>query len=353
MFIYWTSCIISVALMKWAYPNKNNLRKKNSFKNKVLVFLSALPMILVASLRYDVGQDYMYTYVPYFRRISGHVSYRKLEPIYHAINLLVHRFSDDYVWVFAICAVIFIGFVYLSIIKDSPYPELSVFLLIGTTYYFIFLNGMRQMVGVSICLFSLRFIEKRQLIPFLICILAAMGFHTSCMVFALFYPIKGCKFNIKWIAGITVIVIFIAGFLADKINEIVMLTTYSEYIDSRFDNGEQGYVVLAMNVVLLIFLAVMRKEDKKYQMYLNLQMMAAWIAILAGKVVLISRIRWMFGFPIIIAIPLAIQNMTKREYRIAAYAVIVILYIIYTQYTIGIMNGNNVLPYQTIFMRDR
>lgn len=353
MFIYWSSCILSVVLMKWAYPRKNNLTGDSSRISRFLAVLSAAPMILTAALRYDIGQDYMYTYVPYFYRVSGSVTYEKLEWLYHGINVMVHRFSDDYVWVFAICAVIFICFIYLSIIKDSPYPELSVFLLVGTTYYFIFLNGMRQMLGISICLFSLRFIEKRQLIPFLICVFFATGFHSSCVVFALFYPIAAYKINIKWIAGLTAFVIFIAGFLADKINDIVMSTAYSGYIGSRFDKGEQGFIVLAMNVLLLIFLAVMRKDKKKYQIYLNLQMIATWLSMLTGKVVLMNRLRWLFGLPIIIAIPLALQKIEKKEYRIAVYALIVILYIIYTQYTIGFMNGNNVLPYKTIFLRDR
>lgn len=351
MFIYWSTCILSSILMKWACPENCIPEQRHKKPNIIIAFLSALPLILVAGLRYDVGKDYMYTYAPYFQKIAGMVSYEKLEWLYHGINVFVHRFSDDYMWVFLICAVIFICFVYLSILRDSPYPALSVFLLIGTTYYFIFLNTMRQMLGVSLCLFSLRFAHKRQLLPFLLCVFIATGFHNSCLVFALFYPIACYKFNRKWIVGITVAVVFVAEFLADKINEIVMSTAYSEYIGSRFDKGEQGFVVLAINLLLLAFIAVMKKNDKKYQMYLNLQMIATWLAILTGKVVLMNRLRWLFGLPIIISLPIAIRTIEKKEYRVLAYVCIVILYVIYTQYTIGFMNGNTVLPYQTIFMR--
>ena len=46
------------------------MRRFPSGRQRIAVVLfSALPMILVAALRYDVGMDYMHTYVPYFETV--------------------------------------------------------------------------------------------------------------------------------------------------------------------------------------------------------------------------------------------------------------------------------------------
>lgn len=352
MTVYWLSCLISCFFMKLVDINNKGIRRANKVVARCTFVLSIVPLTLVAALRYDVGQDYMYTYVPYFYRVTSHFEYEKLELLYHWLNKLVHLFSDDYVWVFAICAVIFMVLVYISILRDSPYPELSVFLLVGTTYYFIFLNCMRQLVGVSICLISLVFVEKRRFFPFLICMALAAGFHTSCLAFIPFYFLGRVKFGKQSIIVVTVIINIVATGIAGTLNQLIQATVYSGYQTSIFNTGEQGYIVLAMNFAVLIFAVVFyKKDDPKYQMYLNLQLIASWIAILTGKIVLIYRIRWMFGLPSIILLPMVIKNMPKKEDRIIAYMVIVILYAIYAQYTIGVMNGNNVLPYHTIFSR--
>lgn len=352
MTVYWVNCFLSCLFMKIADMNNKGTKIINKFMTRFMFVLAILPLTLVAALRYDVGKDYMYTYVPYFYRIVSNKSYEKLEPLYHAINVWVHSFSDDYVWVFVICAIIFMVLVYISIFRDSPYPELSVFLLVGTTYYFIFLNGMRQMIGVSICLFSLIFIEKRQVIPFLMCMVLAAGFHTSCWTFLPLYFIGNIKFNRKIIVSVTAIVFVAAVSIAGKINEFIQSTVYSGYQGSVFDTGEQGYVVLAINIVILIFaMFFYDKNNKKNKIYLNLQIIASWIAILTGKIVLINRIRWMFGLPVIVLLPLTIKNIQNKWLRIGAYIGIVLIYIIYAQYTIGIQNGNAVLEYKTIFSR--
>ena len=103
-----------------------------------------------------------------------------------------------------------------------------------------------------------------------------------------------------------------------------------------------------MNLAIFLLASAYYTKDKKYVQYYNLQVIALWIAALTGKVVLISRIRWMFGLPGIILVPMILQNIKKRD-RLLIGTIIVVLYFVYASYTIGVKNGNNVLPYQTIF----
>ena len=82
-----------------------------------------------------------------------------------------------------------------------------------------------------------------------------------------------------------------------------------------------------------------------------MNIISLWLTAFVGKVVLIGRIRWMFGFSSIILIPMTLDNISYKKTRFLAGTAIVVFYAVYFYYTIGINNSANVLPYQTIFSR--
>ncbi|MCM1508605.1 MAG: EpsG family protein [Ruminococcus flavefaciens] len=347
MLIYWSVCLLSV-LFAW-FGNKIKHKKTDSIYYWKLAFFSALPMIFVASVRYNVGKDYFYTYVPYFQNLKYGISDLRLEPLYHLINVIVIKLNGDYPWVFAISAIIFLGNVFYRIFRDSPKIYLSIFLLVGTTYYFIFFNTMRQLIGCSVLLLSLKYARERNFVKFLLVVAVATCFHSSCAVFVLFYFISNVKISPKAVFMIIVCVAVFGRILGNILVNIIMSTKYAIYIGSRFDTSEQGYIVLLMNIAILMFATIFYSDDKKYRQYYNLQFIAVCIALLNGEVALISRTRWMFGLPVIILIPLTINNIKDAKSRGLAEMAIIGLYFIYASYTIGVKNGNSVIPYQTIF----
>ena len=53
---------------------------KIGFKRSLLCFLSSLPLFLLSALRYGIGTDYFYGYVPIFQTInSGHIQNTRAE----------------------------------------------------------------------------------------------------------------------------------------------------------------------------------------------------------------------------------------------------------------------------------
>ena len=349
MIVYWSGCIASMIAVYACV--RSSLRERHRW---IPVFLSALPMILVAALRYDVGEDYLRTYVAYFESVqqSQASSYAHLEPLYHLLNLIVVWLHGGSVWIFAVTAIIFYAAVYAQIFDESPDPLLSVFLIVGMGYCFVFFTAMRQMVGCSILLYSMRYIRQRKLLPFLLCAAVATGFHTSCAMFVVMYWVGRIRIRPMAAILIAMAVAVASRWVGMLLRWIVSQTQYAVYLLSVFDTGETAYVMLAINAVLLAFMAFCYRDDAKYQMYFNMQLAALLVTILSGKVVLILRCLWMFGLPAIIALPVAVENLPLEEReRKMIVSVIVILYFAYASYTVGVQNSNNVLPYQTIFSR--
>ncbi|MGX8833547.1 EpsG family protein [Amedibacillus sp. YH-ame6] len=350
MIIYWCGCLISLCLAWFCQHVKHNPLKEKKQK-KITIWISALPLILIAGLRYGVGQDYFFTYVPYFERIQIGSVNEKLEPVYHYLNEIISFLFGDYVWVFIICSIIFMIFVYEQIFEDSPYPLFSIYLLIGMSYYFIFMNAMRQMVGCAILLFSLRYVQQKKIKPFSTCVLIATGFHISCIVFLFVYFIQSIKLKPRIMAATTIILFLLSKPIGTSINDIILKTQYSGYVGSIYDKGETGYIILLMNIAITIFAAFYYVKEKKYQLYFNLQVIAMWISAFSGDIVLINRIRWFFGLPGIILVPLVVSKIKNKKIQFMVSALIILLYFVYITYTIGVKNGNNVLPYHTIFFR--
>lgn len=320
------------------------------------VVASALVFICLTGFRYGIGQDYFYTYVPYFERVRIGLGQENLEVGFFALNWIVSRFTNDPTPVFLFCSAVFFGFLYAAIMKESSHPVLSVFLLFGMSHLFIFMNATRQMTAVAVLPFSLRYIEERKLGPFLVCVALAWTFHASSILFVLMYWFPKAKINIP-VCLLSVLCFFlfrtqIAGFA----NSIIAQTQYAGYIGSVFDTGKTGNVVIAMNTVVLLFSAIVprlngEEYSDRYRLLLWCQLICTLVAILSGAIPLSQRIRWVFSLPAVILLPLAVDSIGNLRIRFLVQASIVILYIVYIAITIGMWNGNNVVPYQCVFFR--
>lgn len=370
MIVYITMTIFAVFFSALANIKTYKKSKKKYTINLKLVFwhISEIILIVVAAIRYDVGQDYMYTYVPYFNGVLIGRPNENIEMGFYVLNKVVQLFTKDYAGIFIVCSVFFFHYIYKAIREQSVMPTLSVFLLVGTTYYFIFLNTMRQMMVVAVFLYAIKYIKQRNLKKFLLYMILASTIHVSAVICIPLYflygitlrPIKACI-----LLGVAIVA---KPIVSRIVLAIVSLTKYNYYIDSRFDTNESGYIVLAMNVCVLIFsliyysrknsqvgtLNTNHSNDKKikdYSYYCLLQLLSTIMAWYNNAVPLLNRVRWATGISIIILIPLTIMQEKNPKTRNLYIFLIVILYSIYSLYTIGVNNANNVLPYLTIFQR--
>lgn len=364
MIVYWLACAGSVFMTGLVLRVKHN---KEDFKYYLLLALFAsLPLNIICSIRYNVGEDYL-EYARYFNLIRNGFSLGnnstfyldlisngrtigRLEFLYYYLNKIIAVLGGDYRWLFAISSTLFLIFIFLELFRDSPSPKLSAYFLVSMSYYFIFMNGMRQMIGCAILLYSLRFVENRKLLPFLICVIAACGFHMTCLPFIIVYFIGTIDFKPRHVIATTIILFAVSQFLGGLLTRILYFTPYARYIGSVHDSSQQGFIVLAINVLLVVLGSLFYdKEDNRFKIYFNLQVLAMWVAVLTGEVVLISRLRWMFGLPSIILLPIIFEKIPDaRTKKIITWSVVG-LYFVYCTYRIAVLNSNTVLPYRTIF----
>lgn len=349
MIVYWIGCLSSVLVAWFGAVSEKGRRHKYA-----VAFFSALPLFLIAAFRYNVGRDYLNTYVSYFKLVQEHLvnDRSRLEILFHLTNRLIAVLGGGYETLFIVCAVLFFVPLFLQIYDDSPYPALSIFLLFAAGYYFVSFNAMRQMIGSAICLYAVRYIEKRRLKSFLFWVLIAIGFHKSCVVFIPVYWMARMRIRCVHAVILTTAFILFRSAVSGVFRAIVLLTPYKSYVGSVFDTGTTAYVILAINIVLLVFSSLCyQKDNPKFQIYYNLQIAAVIVTAYSGEIVLFLRMLWLFGLPSVVAVPMALSYIPNKKSQRLIAAAIVLIYFIYISYTVGIQNSNDVLPYQTVLTR--
>lgn len=362
MIVYSIGTILSVifAYISLIIKRKNNdiyilqIRKQYGYTLYIIFAIcSFLPLFIISAIRYNVGTDYFYTYVPQFEAIiqGKNATY---ELGFTLINKFILLFSNDYAGVFIITSFIFCFFIYKSIYEQSEDICYSIILLMVTTSYFISLNIVRQCIGIAIFLYAIKYIKQNNFIRYLICIFIAITIHTSSIIYIPIYFLCKNKINLKVQILLLIIVAIFKGFVSDIFIYIVELTKYGTYFNSQYNTGQFAIFSFIINLAILIFCYLfysVAKEDKEYRIFVNIQFICVFLILFSSVIPLISRIIVDFTFCQIIFLPKIIKYIKNKYIQIITKFLILILYLIYMINTIIILGYHQVLPYQTIFSR--
>lgn len=333
--------------------------KKNRF-----FYLSALPFLVVASMRYYVGTDYG----TYLRLQIPEVLYG----IYDRVELLyryVIKLGDamgNYQWIFVLTHLLILFFLWKHLKEYSIDIRWSVFVFMFGAMFNISLNLMRQYIAIAICMYGMRYIYKHQMLKYVICVTIGCLFHVSVIVFLIFYFAEWIRFP-KWAPFFVTLA---CPLLLNLLRRLLVLFTtftgiYSSYInDSRFDlRGTQwDFVLLELCISILIFLCL--SSEKKIKLNQNksdclseqdfytqgnicaLMQMFTLISASASSIIPNStRIIMMFAVGQVIYIPFVLeQHKGKKSYFY--YAVLfIIVYIVLFYRIIVYRNIGETLPY--------
>lgn len=278
-FAYYIYILLIVVLSFLAYHySKTNKR----------AFLYALIAIftLVIGLRYDVGDDYM-SYKNYYFNNS---LFPNMEKGYALINILFKSLDFHYCTVFLLSSFLMIFLFTKAQDKFKFVLPWSLYFLFTTLELFIWDNVIRQSLAFCFFLFSVRFVQERKMVPYMICIVLAILFHKTAFPLVVFYFLL--PLNVKddrkyqyvilfasFLLG-TVIKMFLfsqIAFLADLIgsqtsegNNTVLQKL--DFANSKNSLGVATFIWLAIDSICIYFYPKMKKlhENVGYEYYYKL-----------------------------------------------------------------------------------
>lgn len=317
---------------------KGNSIRTNDKAKRMFLFWCGLAMFLLIALRSQyVGSADSENYFNNWERLSN-VSFGGIEAIAEETNMeigyLLYAWLFSHVFpngqfVFVFSAFLFTIAVCRFIYKNSEDALLSFVMYICLGLFSFMIQGLRQAMAMSICLFSIEFCKKRKFFPFVLLVLLASLFHQSAIVFLVVYFIYGFKLNIRTgIASVCVSIVLLL--LSSKIATIGNLIFGREY-DTEVESG--GFVAVAIYVIVLaitIIFSGKKRKEKDYSFFIFMTLIGFVLFLMRyTSVRIIERISYYFMFGQIIALP-SVSSRFDRHVNVAfKYSVIALSLLLY------------------------
>lgn len=271
----------------WIYKSKSKQLDGNI---NIFLFLASCWLIFHDGFRWGIGTDWE-NYRQFFETcLSTNIDVYDWG--YVVLNQFVREITDNYTVFLVLFAIVQYGLFFYVIRKYSINPILTVFL-----FYCMMLPSLgmnRQFIAMAICLFSVRFILKRQICFFIISILFATLFHKSAFLFIIsYFLIHSFSERIYIILLIISILISVSGII-DRIPLsffFVFGETSFEKISEYTDNTEKGSILftvlaLAKRLIWLFFLFLYRRRyniDSTFSYFFNIYFLATLLYVVLNN----------------------------------------------------------------------
>lgn len=236
-------------------------------KYSKFLFIAAIILLIVyCGLRDPFLYPDISNYYDYFRGDFSNATEGTLGVGYLLLNRVSRLISPSFFLLLMIIATIVI-YSYAKFILDySPFIWLSLLLFILVNYYQSFFL-LRQYLAMSVFLFSIKYIIKRDSIKFGLCALLAISFHLTAVIIIPVYFLYGITYSTKnifllLIAAIIVIVLFKeAGPYINRVSAY-----YAHYFEMESD--ESAWKRLLMKIYIF-FTYLYVCKDKAFDSGIN------------------------------------------------------------------------------------
>lgn len=390
--IYGITFCISIVFCRIYEKTKEN---NKNLKNILLLFAVFMPLIVISTLRYEVGTDYN-TYLKYYRMIRDNFSIKYIlgffskEPLYVIVSYLGYLLDASSFAVGAnllfTCIYLFFVFKGISYFKDRISITTAFFIFL-TSYFLVYFNIMRQMIACAILLYSFKYIFEKKPIKYVFWVIIAGMFHKTAYIFVLLYLLN-YKLTDKKINKLYYCVIAFSPILIIPLQKIIVVlsNTFGIYSEYANETGTLNLNFLLYMLPILILISVKRHRileiDKRYELLIRIIFMQIPFRFLGMFISVADRLSIYVAFFQILLIPVIlktrdgltdedIENLknTKILQKInnekfqkifidinmlinkkeVLQVLIYFWYIFYFLMMFTVLNGHNVYPYKTIY----
>ena len=348
---YWIYLMLFFADTFFGQMHKNDREKQKSF---FCIFAFVLLFLLFAlrhqSMGIDLGYfgqklgylnsfDLLNTYS--WKEIFNLDGWLNYEQGYIFLNKLVGTIVNDRQIFLGVCSFISLFPVFLYIRKKSTLPFLSVVIYMGLPVFLMQYSGLRQNIAIAITILSMKFVEEKKILCFLLMVLLASQFHASSVIFLIAYPMYHIKLNSIW-KGVFTIIIPVVYLFRFQLFQILSKVFKDEAVTR--DTG--ALTLFLVFVAVYIYLVIFNKDsDEKQNGMINLFYIACVCQAFGGIYDTAMRMGYYFMPYLMIAIPNTItKNKDKQEYQ-SNYVLVLLAFLVYGLFAIRTSTWSMAYPY--------
>lgn len=272
------------------------------------------------SMGVDLGYGRYYGYLASFEQISemswkeifklkSFLNYEKGYVVYNKIIGLISK--DPQILLFA-TALISIALIAATLYElgDSRNILMTIVIYTALPCFLIQFSGLRQSIAIAICVFSLRFIEKKEIKPFVVLILFATCFHITAVFFISAYFAYWLPITRKW--RISTLVILVIVFLF----RVPLFRIAARVLGKNSVADQNGAITLFLIFVCIyLFCSLLEKSNEKTDGYLNIFFIACVCQAFSGVYSSAIRMGYYFMITLPLLLPQVINNIDDFRQR--------------------------------------
>lgn len=298
------------------------------------LFISTIILAVTAGIRYFTGNDYISYYWYYITGQGGFErGFKFLNNFGHFLCLDVFQFQIFY-------AFLTIGLLAYFLYKNVA-PGIGGFAILyyfSRFYWARDLGQIRASLAAVVCLYSIKYIREKRLIPFLIIVAIAGSIHNGAFIFIAAYIFANfCNQKISLNKTILYIILaYVVGIFLKLNPEIIQkLTNNSSYVTSDTYTLNSSGSALTLVVQILVILAFVlinnhNKKDDFMDTVFNVYFTGTLIAlVLIGYKTLGYRLDTILNTTEIIMIPYLINKYLKNKCLIVLLNIIACVLVFY------------------------
>lgn len=343
-------CIIILLAIFWRLLN-----------SKVAAGIILLGFALLIGLRsLSVGVDTQ-PFSIIFNELSKYGYHGYPELLYSYLNIAIGHFTSNYHAVKLALAGIFAICCYAAIIRVSPLPGYSVFVLFAMYFVFYAMNISRQMTAVPIVFLGYTYLaEERKWIFVAITVLASF-MHASAIVALLALVLPYVNMHRRDVIVACLAVTFVVGLaLSDGMFQSIgdsIGGDYGRYLYDRTGrNGFRSESRLSLAIMLtlfwdalFLFVYIFIKPNLRNNMWVKLYFAAILFVNLTTRMELGIRVVLYFSICQCIVYPMFLKNNTLRFKPTGEIVISTMLIIFFSVFLSN--NSAGILPYSNIWFK--
>ncbi len=334
------------------FKNKETYCKKSKFIEKLLLIVSFFIALFPMGLRYGIGTDYFYTYLPHFYGIArGTMEFSEIG--FNIINKIIFDLTGDYRVLFFVTSFIFLYFIYKGIYENSNNLFISIMLIFIGQSYFYSMNMVRQAIAISIIFYAFKYMKENKRIKYILCCIIASLIHVSAILMIPFIFIFNFKLDNKKRIILVILLLIFQPVIEIVIKYIIQFTPYAWYYTSQYNTGTSSMVLILTNIIIfmlnIFYYNEETKEDKEFKILTNINFIGMCIILISSSIPLVNRLVRYFTIFQILLIPKIFEKEKNQKLRIILKVVILGILFIAMYYQIMILGGEGVYPYKSIF----
>lgn len=224
---------------------------------------------------------------------------------------------------------------YVSFFYRFKLIPLVVLIFITSVYYSHQANLVRQMIAVTVFLYSTKYIVNQEFWKYVFCVIFASLFHSSALLLLLFYPVSFIRSCSKYIwnilLGFWILSLPLALHIID-INLFSIIPSVLNYTVSVEDSLQIGAVIdfdLVYNAFVLLFFFMRKNIQEGYIKYAALFVIGGILLNVSQQMTLIYRFALYFAPLMCVFVPnLTAVNVSDKGLKqgLISLRVVVVLY---------------------------